>query len=483
MSPDSTSLILLRTEFALTAAYHYLFVPVSIGLIVLIATMESLYLKTGREAWRRAAKFWGWFFFLSWTMGLVTGLPLRWQLTNNWAGYGVYVREIIDRVLLLEAYIAPLMIGLGALFYFGWQRMNRYLHCAVTWLLVCLLCAQAAGMLVLNAWMQHPVGAEFVNGKAIVTSLQAILLNPTAIDKITHALSASIATGCMFVFSISASYCLKQSHRATAIRSLKLATVIGTVASVSVFFTGHSSAYDVAEFQPLKFAAFEGIWTTPAAPAGITLIAIPDVAHQQNSYEIKLPYLLSFLMAGDAEYAPAGMRDIVRKAIAQHDTDDANATARAQLPNVPLLFFSFRAMVLSGILTALAFGVGIVRSDAIVSGQSRLLIHICMFAFPLPWIGTLAGWIVAEAGRQPWLVYGVLSTRTAVSAVVPEISIMSFICIVCAYLLLGALYVIACLNYIRIGPAIDKALPWPYPTEWRDILGGLRTSVRHLQNR
>jgi len=338
-------------------------------------------------------------------------------------------------------------------------------------------------MLVLNAWMQHPVGAKFVNGKAVVTSLQTILLNPTAIDKITHALSAAVVTGCMFVFSIAAWYSLKQSHREIAVRSLKLAAAVGAVASICVLSSGHGSAYNVAEFQPLKFAAFEGIWTTPDVPAGITLIAIPDVARQQNSYELKVPYLLSFLMARDGGYAPEGMRNIVDKAIAQQDIDDVNATARTQLPNVSLLFFSFRAMVLSGILTTLVFGVGLFRSDAITSGRHPILIRMCVLAFPLPWIGTLAGWIVAEAGRQPWLVYGVLSTRSAAAMSVPDISILAFTFIVCSYLLLAMLYLLACLAYIRIGPTVDKALPWPYIIDWRHIRRKFYASVRRLQTR
>lgn len=452
MNLDSPSVALLRTEFALTIANHYLFVPTSIGLIILVAILESISIRTKNEAWVRAARFWGAFFLLSWFFGFITGLPLRWQLTHNWNGFEAYINEILEQILMLEAYIAPVMLILICLFYFGWTRLNSYLHCAITWSLAALLCLQASAMLVLNGWMQHPVGASFGPERATITSLSAIFFNPMAIDKIGHAIAAAIATGCMFVLSVSAWYCLTKTHLAFARRSIKIATSLGFLASLFIVYSGHSSTYNVAEFQPLKFAAIEGVWNTTPSPVPLTLFGIPDVEHGNNRYELKIPSALSVLMGKDDSYSVMGIRDILKSLPSPAEASGRSMSDDDHLPNVPLLFFSYRVMVLSGGMMFVLFTVGLLYSRKVLRGHSPLMLRITIASAPLPWIGTLAGWIVAEAGRQPWLVYGVLLTKNATSIAPPalDLTLLAFAAI--AYALMTGASLVISWKFIRSGP-------------------------------
>lgn len=459
MSLEPTSIILLRTEFALSIANHYLFVPMSIGLILLVAIMESIALLSRQDEWQRSARFWGRFFVLSWFMGFITGLPLRWQLTYNWSGFETYLKDILDQVLLLEAYIAPVMLGLIVLFHFGWRRLNTYLHCLVSWGLVALLSLQASAMLVLNGWMQHPVGAAFGPGKATITSLSAIFFNPMAIDKIAHALAAAIVTGCMFVFSIAAWHLLRKAHVVSAQRSLRLATSTGILACAFILYSGHSSTSHVAEFQPLKFAAIEGLWETASSPIPLTVFAIPDTTQEKNRYEVKIPYALSILMNKGDSHTTFGIRDLLQNPGAQHAIEQHSLTLEERRPNVPLLFFSYRIMVLCGVMLPLLFVLGLLYATGVLRKRSHLLFRIAAVSLPLPWIATLAGWIVAEAGRQPWVVYGVLPTKSAASSAPPYLSTPILIFIGIAYTVATLASLRVCLKYIQAGPASDNTLP------------------------
>lgn len=452
MNLDSPSVALLRMEFALSIANHYLFVPTSIGLIILVAILESISVRTKNEAWVRAARFWGAFFLLSWFFGFITGLPLRWQLTHNWNGFETYINEILEQILMLEAYIAPVMLILICLFYFGWTRLNSYLHCAITWSLAALLCLQASAMLVLNGWMQHPVGASFGPERATITSLSAIFFNPMAIDKIGHAIAAAIATGCMFVLAVSAWYCLTKTHLTFARRSIKIATPLGFLASLFIVYSGHSSTYNVAEFQPLKFAAIEGVWDTTPSPVPLTLFGIPDVEHGSNRYELQIPFALSVLMGKDDSYSVRGIRDLLKSLPPSAESSGRSMSDDDRLPNVPLLFFSYRVMVLCGAAMFVLFAVGLLYSRKVLRGHSTLLLRIAVASAPLPWIGTLAGWVVAEAGRQPWLVYGVLTTKNATSIAPPVLDLTLLVFAAIAYTAMTGASLVIGWRVVRLGP-------------------------------
>ncbi|QDQ25565.1 cytochrome ubiquinol oxidase subunit I [Chitinimonas arctica] len=469
----------MRVQFAVTASYHYLFVPITLGLILLIALMEGAYLYSRDTGWRTGARFWSRFFFFAWCVGLATGLPLRWQLTHNWAGYSDYVREVLSRVLSIEGIVAPIMLVLTCMMVFGWDRLNKYVHFAATCLLGLVLCIQASTILTMNAWMQHPVGVTVAEGRAVVISLEEIFRSPVAFDKISHALPAAVVIGCLFVLAICAWYCLQGKHLPIAHRSFKLAAVVGLVATLATVVSGHHSARSVARHQPLKFAAIEALWRTEAAPAPLTLLAVPDRASRSNRYEIQLPYLLSLLGNHRLDQAPKGMDELVDEAAsrirhARHDgvedgydllsrdleqrtghrvqEADIAAAANRLVPNVPVLFYSFRLMVGCGLVLSLLFGLAVWRRKQLAAGGQRWLLRLILVCLPLPWLATLAGWMVAEVGRQPWVVYGMLPTAKAVtvggSLLSPQMGMLA----AAGYLLLALFFCRATLLTIALGP-------------------------------
>lgn len=507
---DALALLLLRIEFAATAAYHYLFVPLTIGLMLLIGIMESIYLLRSNPAWRNAARFWGQFFFLGWCVGVLSGFPLRWQLTHNWDRYTRYAEAVLGNVLSLEMYISPFMLVLTGAFVFGWDRLPRYVHWCVTCALLLLLSVQTYTILVVHAWMQHPAGVQFGATGVTVTSLRDILLSPVALTRTMHVLSSAFVTGSVFVFAICAWYRLQGRVSEIVSRSLPVAAVVGLLATLAVIYSGHHCAKDVADRQPMKFASFEALWSTAPAPAPLTVFAIPSSDDRTNRYALKIPYLLSVLGTHSLDGAPPGIQELepeVRQRVQQArfeadrigapDPGSGSTPAGAAkdgrngmavsfvagdesvIPDVPLMFTSFRVMVFSGFLVLLLFGVAVFRSRS-ASDLSRRFLWTAVLCLPIPWIASLAGWIVAEVGRQPWVIYNVLPTALAATMPDAAASITALPCFAAAYTLLTVWYVYANLMCLRLGPettVLAKIFPWrSVPAVLRRRRRGIRLS-------
>ena len=482
MTPDPFVLMLSRIQFGLTIGFHYVFVPLTLGLIVAVAIMDTLRVTTGRHDWRRAARFWYRFFVLAWLIGMATGYPLRFQLEQQWAGYSEHAREVIHAVMGMENMIAPAMMSL-VLVLASLAHNQPAIDRAVTrWLLAIVMLLQGACIVTLNAWMQHPVGTEVGPGGAqTIVSLREIFLSPTAIAKVTHTLSAGILTGAIFIAAISSWYLLRRRHRDIARISLSLALPMAAIALGAVIWSGHESARIVMQVQPMKFAAMEAHWERDTGPSPLTLVAWPDTALQANQFAVTVPKLMSWL-ATHSDESPAGVRDLLavaedridralaydsgsegegwrqlhaRTAALRDDWRTLSPEARIHataLASVPTLFASFRVMVGSAFLLAVVLGWALVFRRQVLEGSARRPLGLLLLMLPLPWLATFAGWTVAEVGRQPWVIYEQLATASAARLQSAPSELTEL-------LIYGAAYSLLAMFFYATGAAILRAGP------------------------
>jgi cytochrome bd ubiquinol oxidase subunit I len=392
------ALFLSRLQFAVTPFIHFLFVPLTIGLALMLAIMETQYARTGDGEYRRMAKFWGKLFLINFTIGIVTGIVLEFQFGMNWSRYSEYVGDIFGSLLAIEAtgffFLESTMIGVWI---FGWDRLSPRAHAAVMWLVCIATCGSAFWILTANAWMQHPVGFTLRNGRAELTDLMAILLNPEAILSIVHTISASWLVGAFFVMGISAGHLLRKNETPFFVRSLRIALLVGSLGLVGMLGSGDMLGGEIAKVQPAKLAAMESHWTT-VGPAPITLLAWPDESGEKNAIEMfSIPGGLSLLAFKEYNHPVTGLKDIPRDL----------------RPPVAITFVSFRMMVAIGSAMVGVLALAWLRWKKIA--ETPLVLWLLVLFIPLPYIACNTGWILTEVGRQPWLVYGVMKTADGVS--------------------------------------------------------------------
>ncbi len=465
--PDMTVVELSRLQFALTAMYHFLFVPLTLGLSFMIAIMESVYVMTGRDVWRRMTVFWGTLFGVNFAMGVATGIVMEFQFGTNWSYYSHYVGDIFGAPLAIEGLMAFFLeatfIGL---FFFGWDRLSRVQHLAVTWLVALGSNFSALWILVANGWMQNPVGAVF-NPETMrmeITDFMAVIFNPVAQAKFVHTVSAGYVTGAMFVMAISAFYLLRGRNAGLAKRSMAVAASFGLASALSVVVLGDESGYATSEHQKMKLAAIEAMWETEPAPAGFNAFAIPDQASQTNHYALHIPYVMGLIGTRSFNTEMPGILELVERAegrirnglvgyealqrlranrndgtaryvferhwrdighallLKRYREDIGNATeeeiARAAhdtIPHVAPLFWSFRLMVGLGFYFIAFFALAFWLASKQRLDRHRWFLKLAFWSLPLPWVAIEAGWLIAEYGRQPWSIDGVLPTFLAAS--------------------------------------------------------------------
>ncbi len=295
---DETVVTLSRLQFALTALYHFLFVPLTLGLSWMLVIMETVYVMTGREIWKRMTQFWGVLFGINFAMGVATGVTMEFQFGTNWAYYSHYVGDIFGTPLAIEGLMAFFLEStFVGLFFFGWDRLTPVKHLIVTWLVAVGSNLSALWILVANAWMQSPVGSKFnfETMRMEVTSFTEVLFNPVAQDKFVHTVSAGYVVGAMFVLSISAWYLLRGRNVDIAKRSMTVAASFGLASALSVVVLGDESGYTVSENQKMKLAGIEAMWDTEPPPAPFTLIGWPDVAERKTHFAVKIPWLMGLI--------------------------------------------------------------------------------------------------------------------------------------------------------------------------------------------
>ncbi len=458
---------LSRLQFAATAMYHFLFVPLTIGMVWLLVIMESVYVMTGKVIWKDMTRFWGKLFGINFALGVTTGITLEFQFGTNWAYYSHYVGDIFGAPLAIEGMMAffleSTMIGL---FFFGWSRLSRPQHLLVTMLMAIGTNLSALWILIANGWMQNPVGSEFsyLTMRMEMVDFWAVVFNPVAQAKFVHTVSAGYATGAMFVLSISSWYLLKKRDVEFAKRSFRVAAAFGLASVLSVIVLGDESGYTVGEAQQTKMAALEAMWETKSAPAGLTLVASINEAESKNNWEIEVPWVMGLIGTRSVSKQIPGIHDIKAKnreriirgivavnaleTLRKHRKDpaaleifernkadlgfglllkkyvvDVNQATPAiieravndTVPRVTPMFWAFRLMVGLGFAMLLLFGLAFWSTLKSACTQKPWLLRWALWMLPAPWIACELGWFVAEYGRQPWTIYGVLPTHLSAS--------------------------------------------------------------------
>jgi cytochrome d ubiquinol oxidase subunit I len=428
-------LFLSRLQFAAATMFHFLFVPLTLGLSVLVAIMETKYARTGDETYLRMTKFWGKLFLINFAVGVVTGITLEFQFGTNWSRYSAYVGDIFGSLLAIEAtaafFLESTLIGVWV---FGWKKLSRKAHATVMWFIAAAGNLSAIWILTANGWMQQPVGFTIRNGRAELTDFGAVLFNKFSILQFFHVVPAAFILSAFFVMGISAYHLLKKQHIEFATRSFKIGLVCGLISSLFVVLEGDMHARHVTETQPAKLAAMESLWeTTTQAP--IHLIALPDEENEQNSIQIgSIPGVLSFLGHHDFSAEIKGLKEFPKD----------------ERPPVLLTFLSFRGMVALGTYFVLMMVIGVWRRNQLL--ESPAYLKLMLYSIPLPYLAIQMGWIVAEVGRQPWIVYGVMKTSDAVSPIATSQVATTLVGFILIYGLLGAVGYFLMFKYARKGP-------------------------------
>jgi cytochrome d ubiquinol oxidase subunit I len=427
--------MLSRLQFAAATMFHFLFVPLTLGLSVLIAIMETKYVRSGDETYLRMTKFWSKIFLINFALGVVTGITLEFQFGTNWSRYSAYVGDIFGSLLAIEASVAFFLestfIGIWV---FGWKKLSKKAHAAVMWLVAAAGNISAVWILLANGWMQNPVGYEIRNGRAELVDFFAVIFNKFGLLEIVHTIPGAYVQSAFVVMGISAYHLLKKQHVTIFTRSFQMALVFGLIFSVVVGITGDMHAVHVTETQPTKLAAMEAHWET-STRAPVHLFAIPDEENEKNSFELgSIPGMLSFLGHHDINAEVKGLKDFPKE----------------ERPPVFLSMLSFRIMVGLGTLFPLLCIFGWLKRKKLL--EQSLFLKVMLWAIPLPYLANTMGWVLAEVGRQPWIVYGLLRTSEAASPVATSQVAVSLIAFILIYGLLGAVgfYLIA--DAVRKGP-------------------------------
>lgn len=464
---DMAVVELSRLQFALTAMYHFLFVPLTLGLSFILVIMESIYVMTGREIWRTITRFWGKLFGINFVLGVATGLTMEFEFGTNWSYYSHYVGDIFGAPLAIEGLMAFFMEAtFVGLMFFGWDKLSKVKHLMVTFLVALGSNLSALWILIANGWMQNPVGAKF-NPETMrmeVNDFYAVLFNPVAQAKFVHTVSAGYVAASVFVLGVSAWYMLKGKWVGVARRSMMVASAFGLASSLSVVVLGDESGYALTDNQKMKLAAIEGMWETEPAPAGLAIFGIPDMDAQETHYEVKIPYVLGLISTRSLSGEVEGINNLVLRAderirsgiiafdaveklkldrtdiaareqferhkadlgyamlLKKHVEDPRKATdteilkaARDTVPNVPVMFWLFRFMAGLGFFFIAFFAAAFYCASACRFNKTWFL-RLAVAIIPLPWFAIEFGWVLAEIGRQPWAVEGVLPTFLAASS-------------------------------------------------------------------
>jgi len=412
--------LLSRLQFATATMFHFLFVPLTLGLSIMIAIMESKYARTGDKLYLSMTKFWGKIFLINFGLGIVTGITLEFQFGTNWSRYSAFVGDIFGSLLAIEAsaafFLESTLIGVWV---FGWRKLSPKAHAAVMWLIAGASTLSAVWIIIANSWMQHPVGYVLRNGRAELSDFSAVIFQKFAILQFFHTISAAYIVSAFFVMGVSAYHLLKKQSVQFFTRSFRIGLIFGLIFSIFTAIEGDMHGVNVTKIQPAKLAAMEAHWeTTTRAP--LTLFAIPDEKNERNFIEIgAIPGLLSFLGYHDINAEVKGIKDFPRE----------------ERPPVLIPFLSFRTMVGLGTLFILLTIIGWLRRNRLL--ESPLYLKIMVLSIPLPYVAIEAGWVLAEVGRQPWIVHGLMKTSDAVSPLASSQVLVSLIAFILIYGLLG----------------------------------------------
>ncbi|GFK92399.1 Cytochrome bd-I ubiquinol oxidase subunit 1 [Fundidesulfovibrio magnetotacticus] len=429
------TLMLSRLQFAAAVFFHFIFVPLTLGLSIIVALMETRYVRTGDEIYKKMTKYWGKLFLINFALGIVTGITLEFQFGTNWSRYSAYVGDIFGPLLAIEASVAffleSTMLGVWV---FGWDKLSKKMHCAAIWMVAIASNLSALWIIIANGFMQNPLGYVMRNGRAELDDFLALITNPYAWGEYAHVLTAAYLLSGFFVMGVCAWHLLRKKEVDFYTRSFKYGVSFALIFSVLAALAGHAQGNLVAKLQPAKLAALEAQWNTEKR-APLHLLLVPGDAEKGNLVEaLPIPGGLSFIAYNDINAEVKGLKDFKPE----------------DRPPVAITFWSFRIMVgLGTLFIALAVFAWIKRNDLV--NQPRLL-RALLWVIPLPYIAIDCGWAVAEVGRQPWIVHGLMRTKDAVSPVEPSQVAVSLAAFIVVYAMLGAIDIYLLAKYAKKGP-------------------------------
>ena len=496
---------LSRLQFAITAMYHFIFVPLTLGMTWLLVIMETLYVTTGQAVYKDMTKFWGKLFGINFAIGVTTGLTMEFQFGTNWAYYSHYVGDIFGVPLAIEGLMAFFLestfIGM---FFFSWDRVSKKQHLLFTILVAIGSNLSALWILVANGWMQHPIGTTFnpITMRMELDSFWSVLFNPVGQAKFFHTVCSGYVTASVFVLAISSYYLLKRQDLPFARRSFKIAAIFGLCSTLAVIIMGDQSGLYVYHAQPTKLAAIEGVWDTEKAPAGWSLLAWPDQKTHSNSFNVVIPYAGSLILTHGLNGSITGLNELIAEnkqkiisgqqtliqleqfhndqgntALAKqieansanlgyglllkkytNDVKDAtpemiDEAAQSTAPNPLPLYYTFRIMAGLGASFFLLFLLGTWYACKNTAEKNTWFLKFSLYWLPTPWIACWSGWFVAEYGRQPWSIYGILPTHVSVSSLTAGDLIFSLTGFVVIYTLLAIIEIWLMFKYARLGPS------------------------------
>jgi cytochrome d ubiquinol oxidase subunit I len=505
--PTIETVDLSRLQFAITALYHFLFVPLTLGLSWLLVIMESVYVMTGKVIYKDMTLFWGKLFAINFAMGVTTGLTMEFQFGTNWSYYSHYVGDIFGVPLAVEGlaafFLESTFVGL---FFFGWNRLSKGAHLFTTFLVALGSNLSALWILIANGWMQNPVGAAFnyETMRMELTNLFEVIFNPVAQVKFVHTVSAGYVTASMFVLGISSWYLLRRRDVEFALRSFAIAAGFGLASTLCVLILGDESGYTTGEVQQVKLAAIEAEWETAPAPAPFTLFGMPNQKEERTDYAIRIPWLMGIIATRSINTPVIGLKDLMGRAevrirngmlayaalqkmkdgtadtetrdvfdahkadlgyglllrqftpnVVDATSEQIRAASRTAIPPVAPVFWSFRVMVGLGMLFLLTFvlAFGFCAQRSLLRKSRRWFLRWALLAIPLPWLAAEFGWVVAELGRQPWTIAEVLPTRLSASSLAPSDVMLSIGGFVVFYTLLFIIEIMLMFKYARLGPS------------------------------
>jgi cytochrome d ubiquinol oxidase subunit I len=431
--------LLARIQFALTIGFHYIFPPLTIGMAWIIFFIKTLQLRTGRPVYASMARFWTRIFALSFVVGVATGIVMEFQFGTNWAEYSRFVGDIFGAPLAAEGIFAFFLEStfLGLLL-FGEKRLSPRLHWLSSLLVAVGATLSAFWIIVANSWQQTPAGYHIVNGRAELTDFVAAVFNPSTVPRYLHTICGAVITGSLFILGLSAWFLIKGRHEDFAQRSLRIALITGFVSSVLMLPLGHIHAVQVAETQPVKLAAFEGLFET-RTHAPLLVFGVPNEEQERTDMAVSIPTMLSILVDNTPHAEVRGLKDFPRE----------------QWPPLHLTFFPFHLMFMLGMYFIAFTGLGLLLLWRGKLHRSKPFLLLAVLSIPLPFVANELGWIAAEVGRQPWIVYGELLTRDAISVTVPAAQILFSILLFCTiYLLLFGVWLYLVRLKLLKGPEV-----------------------------
>ncbi|MEZ8185103.1 cytochrome ubiquinol oxidase subunit I [Shewanella sp. 5S214] len=508
---------LSRFQFALTAMYHFLFVPLTLGLAFILAIMESLYVMTNKQIYKDMTKFWGKLFGINFALGVSTGLAMEFQFGTNWSYYSHYVGDIFGAPLAIEGLMAFFLEStLVGMFFFGWDRFSKRQHLVVTWLVAIGSNMSALWILIANGWMQNPVGSVFnyETMRMEMVDFGAVVFNPVAQVKFVHTVASGYVAGSMFVLAISSYYILKGRDLPFARRSFAVAASFGMAAILSVIVLGDESGYKIGEVQRVKLAAIEAEWHTEPAPAAFTAIGFPNQETMETDYAIKIPYAMGIIATRSLDEEVTGIKDLIKDhevrirngmvayaLLEKLRAGDKSAEVREQfeatkidlgygfllkrytdkvvdateeqikaasydsIPTVAPMFWSFRIMVAAGVIMLFVFAAAFWQSTRHQIAEKKWVLRAALYSLPLPWIAIEAGWFVSEFGRQPWTISEVLPTFMSASSLTTADLWFSIISITVFYTILLVIEAFLMFKFARLGPSSLKTGRYHFETQ------------------